>query len=110
MRELAVRGVDVAELVEDREDFSDLPVQQAVGCRPPARRSGRRRRRDDASGAHVRCRSAAPHKHAVLDLIDAAVSDGWSFDRVWGDRLGTTARLIAVGLLESGRPGCGPRA
>jgi hypothetical protein len=25
-------------------------------------------------------------------------------DRVWGDRLGTTAKLIAVGLLESGRP------
>jgi hypothetical protein len=30
-------------------------------------------------------------------------------DRVCGDRLGTTAKLIAVGLLESGRPGCGPR-
>jgi hypothetical protein len=26
-----------------------------------------------------------------------------------GYRLGTTAKLIAVGLLESGRPGCGPQ-
>src|SRR6266851_2745752 len=28
----------------------------------------------------------------------------------WGYRLATTARLIALGLLESGRPGCGPGA
>src|SRR6266545_7067961 len=30
-------------------------------------------------------------------------------DRVCGYRLETTAKLIAVGLLESGRIGCGPR-
>src|SRR5215218_10820394 len=26
----------------------------------------------------------------------------------WGDRPGPTAKLIALGLLEYGRPGCGP--
>jgi hypothetical protein len=44
----------------------------------------------------------------VDELLGVAVERP-AFDQLEVDVGRTTAKLIAVGLLESGRPGCGPR-